>query len=189
MNFAWVLLLPFVFAAPPVNVRWERAGEPAVVVSVPAFDEKMEGCLSSGFELRYTMALRLCRRSPLWFDSCDDVRERIHLLKFDPIADQYTIILDTMKDSNPPERLSAPTLREALQTFSKVRHLALQTLTRRKVEEILGAQRRPYISVRVVCECRGERSRAVEAISTILTFGLVSLEHFDTGWNDFDLVR
>lgn len=184
-----MLLVPFLLAAPPVNVRWETASEPSVALSVGTFDESMTKCLSSGFELRYSIQLQLCRRSPLWFDTCDDVRDRIHRLHYDPIADLYTIVLDTLKDGEEPQRMSVPTLREAIQGFNRVRRLPLQSLTRRKVDEILGAKRRPYISVRVKCECRGEKSRAIEAISMILSFGLMSLEHFDSGWVDFDLVR
>ncbi len=83
----------------------------------------------SGLELRYTFRFQLCRKRSLWFDSCDKEARRIHLLKYDPISESYTVSLDTWKDNELRSVTTYTNLKDAVDPFISVKSVPLQSLT------------------------------------------------------------
>lgn len=183
------IVLPLVFAPPEAFVRWASRSNYTVTISSASYDKVMEQCLMSGLELRYTFQFQICRKRSLWFDSCEKEARRIHLLKYDPISESYRVSLDTWKDSELPSVTTYSNLQDAVDPFISVKDIPLQSLTSSAIDGLTAKKKRAYLGVRVVSDCKGEYSKTIAQISSVLSLGLVSLEHFDTGWMDFSLAE
>ena len=180
-----IALLPFLLAVPDLRVDFSDPKLEDINVRVVGKDELLDKCLKSGYMLQYDFEVRLCRRRPLWLDSCPKQRLEKHKLSFDPISGIFTLDIDRFGDSRDPGSLSFASIKDAYEGLSEVKNLSLQFLARDRFPYLEEPER--YISIRVTSECRGDFNKTLARISSFLTLGLVRVSGFDTGWLDFNL--
>ena len=179
--------LPFIFAAPAVQLELEDSALPAATVRMAGQDDLLEKCLKSGFPFEYAFKVRICKRRPLWFDTCRERRLEKHRLKFDVISGIFRLEVDRFDDNKDPAVKNYTSLSEAAGEFSAVKQLPLLFLARGRKDYLHS--RRSYLSARVSSKCLGEYSETLADISSVMTFGLVRINGFDTGWVDFTFER
>ncbi len=180
-------LLPLLFAAPEIKVDLAGSAAQQIDVRVTGKDGLLEDCVKSGLSFRYDFQVRICKRRPMWFDTCPEERVEKHALSYDPISGNYRLVIDRFGDDKQPFSKNFSSSAAAARRFSLVRNLPLLFVARGKTRYLHS--NRSYLSVRVVSECRGEYNKTVAAISSFLTLGMYRVSGFDTGWVDFKLQR
>lgn len=179
------LLVPFILAGPTPYIQWADLEQGAIKMWVQGEDPLLKKCVESGLGMRYRFKVQLCRQRAGWFARCSKVRNVIHILKFDPISENYTLAKDLLGDPENPTVLGDISLEEALSQLRKVERFDLSNIAK-EVEVELNS-RNAYLSLRIVSECRGEYNQTVADLSYLLSLGTVRLDGFDTGWLDFNL--
>ena len=182
-----VALLPFLLAAPDVQVDYSDRHFEEIDVRVVGEDELLDKCVKSGLSLQYDFEMRVCRRRLAWFDGCPEKRLERHTLSYDPISGNFRLQADRFGDHQEPRAQNYASSAEASRALAEVFKLPLQYLARGEPEYL--DSERSYVSVRVSSECHGDYNKTLARISSFLTLGLVRLSGFDTGWLDFKLYR
>jgi Domain of unknown function (DUF4390) len=177
--FAW---FAFIFAAPQPVVNW-AVGD-TLKVMVEGREELLNRCLSGGIEVRYQFNLRLCRKRSAWFDDCEDIKKEIHGLQYDPVSDNYRVTIDRLGDQADPELYTYPTLEDGLARATRIDAFPLNILS-----EALPPLPRTnyYVGIRILSDCANSFGSSLLDISYVLTFGLVKVNRFDSGWIAFNL--
>ncbi len=181
-----ILLLPAIsYSDPKVLVNWsKKRSTKKIDINLFGNDELINQCLNSGFVHQYRYELELCRRRTAWFDSCEDVRKEIHQLEFDSVSDSYKFITDRLRDKKEPIELQLQEKEEALNAMRSVKKYPLKSLNSKFPKPDISKY---YLSVRVMADCKGDRSDITKGISKVLSLGLVRVQGFNTGWLDFNL--
>lgn len=185
MKILLFAVLPFLLAVPDVLINWQDEANDTVSLVVRGKDEQLRTCLDAGLELRYFFELQLCKRRPFWLDTCQDSKELVKRVHFDPISRNYEI----------EENWSHAVAQKQEERFSKASDMlhSLRNIEVVSLRELAGESdefvnsQRSYFSVRLHSECSGEDEGAVADLSQFFSFGLVQLNGFDTGWIDFRL--
>lgn len=185
MQLLVIAYVHLVLGAPDLSIKHASADRAAVNMTVSGHDELLEQCLGSGLETRYRFEVRLCRRRSFWFDDCGDEAVVHHSVRFDPISEIYKVALDRLGDDDPPRRMSLSSRSDAIGAISAVKNLNLMKLA--KDDPRYLETPRAYLNARVVSECKGEYSKTLTGISSVLTFGLVKIDGIDSGWIRYDL--
>jgi hypothetical protein len=180
-----LLIVPAVLGAHEIAVKWSGGVRDTLNISVQAPDQFISQCLDSGLELKYRFHVRWCRRRVGWFDACEREFMEDHHVRFDPIAQQYTLVFDTHRDVEQPKTMLASSSKEAFDAVSSLRAL--------KLSKLPGAasgkydSKRSYVEVRVTAECKVEGNDILADIPYILSFGLINPSFSDSGWLAFQL--
>lgn len=183
-----LLLFPMrAAAAPELRVNWFDKSESSLKVSVTGTSDILRECIESGLEIRYKYYAKLCRKRNYWADSCSAEQIETHAIQFDPISENYRVTVDIRDDNREPLVNHRPTLEEALTALSSIDAMPLESFDNFK-DGVIGSGRE-FISVRVVSDCKGEYNKALARISYFLTFGLMRISGFSTGWVDFNLAK
>ena len=176
-----VLLVPRAEAAPRLSVAWATTQLNSVTIVLAEQGERAETCLSRGFEPRIRYRAQLCWRRMFWADSCSDQHEEYRSIQFDSVSDTYRLVRDKIGDKLEATQESVANFREAAELFSNIPELELAPLGWAKDD------RRYYLNVRAVGDCKGEYSEMVTSIPYFLSLGLVRIGSVNTGWIRFDL--
>lgn len=183
----WLGIIFILSGFPQVQVNWDTSDRTAIDIVVPGVDKILPTCLQSGLELRYRFEVQVCKRRPLWFDSCGPTRIKRHSLEYDPITQSYRLTSDWLGDRAGPITETFTTLNEASAAFQAAREVTLEFLADHSAE--LMNSRRLYLSVRIHSGCKGGYNETLARISSFLSLGLVRISGFDTGWLDFRVER
>ncbi|RME59097.1 MAG: DUF4390 domain-containing protein [Candidatus Dadabacteria bacterium] len=141
-------------------------------------------CAKSGLKVRYVYLFKLCKKRRFWFDKCKKERKHVNTLVYDAIANQYKVFSDSWEDGLPPVELVLSTLEDALKKVTAAENLSLSYIGYGRKDLLF--KKGYYINVRVISECRGERSKAIAAATRVLTLGLTGgYRGDDTGWVKF----
>ncbi len=179
-------LLAFALTLPELVVHWMAPGSfDVLAVSVRGVDQVAEQCLGSGLELKYRYELRICRRASFWYDRCGSNRVINRSVQWDPIAETFKTISDTIGDELDPKVLITEEEHVATEVLSEISPVILSELFSDDAD-LLGEPRR-YIQVRLLTQCKGVSSRTVEKLSYFLSLGMVRSNGFDSGWISFGL--
>lgn len=186
-NAILAMIAALALHAPDVVLRWATQKLPVVDVEVRGEDPGREPCLSGGLELRYRFEVRLCSRRRGWFDNCGSARIFTRSLSFDPVKESYRLETDAWSDDRAPVITNVSTLTDAVKAIAVVPDVSLDGISGEghDVKDVEGE----YLDIRVVSECKGEYSQTLSRISSFLTLGLLQVSGFDTGWNEFSLIR
>lgn len=176
---AWVQIM--MLSLQPV-VNW--VGSDAVRIVAQGREELLNRCMESGIEVRYRFDMRYCRRRSGWFDSCSDQRSEIHILQFDPISEIYRVTVDRHGDEQGPIQHTYASSDEAYSVLTEIPAVPLQFVAR---DEAVSSDANHYVGVKVVADCKDSFGSSMLDISYLITFGLVKINRFDSGWIAFNL--
>jgi len=178
---------PPMHTRPDVNLSWSSPEHTALHVELPARDSFMEQCIKSGSEGRYLYEFQLCRKRSFWPDDCLPTLQLVHSVRQEPISQSFIFVVDRIGDGAEGITTNYRKLETALQGLTRVIALPTQLLIAdaEEAERYLGP--RGYISVRVRSDCHGGYNRTLARIGYFLSFGLVKVSGFTTGWVDFEL--
>ncbi|MBX7137263.1 MAG: DUF4390 domain-containing protein [Oligoflexia bacterium] len=179
--------LPLLFAVPDLKVRWEDVKQQAIHIEVSGQNEILEDCLKGGLEVRYRYELQLCRRRTGWFHACKERKVIMQSMQLDPIAQTYSVVKDRLGDDQPQENQTVDTRAEAVGAVSMVDRISLDFLSQHQPD--FATKGDTYVGVRAFGECRGEYSELMSKIGYFITFGMVKVSAFNTGWIDFNLTK
>jgi hypothetical protein len=177
--FAWVYLW---FAVPSPVVNWASQNHDSMEIQADGSEELLNRCIEGGIEVRYRYEMRYCTKGSFWFDQCEDSWVEIKSLQYDPVKETYLIQSDLLDDKETPEKGGFSTLAEAQKALSTIQHVNIEKIARGKLNK---KTERDYIGIRVLSECRGSVGNTLLDISYYLTFGLVKVSRFDSGWVAF----
>ena len=180
-----LIVMLMLAAQPQLLMNWSGQKHQGIKVSVQSSEIVMEPCIKSGLEVRYRFEMRLCKRGKVWIDRCGETRVEARSLQYDPISEMYTVSLDRWNDNADPRVEHYMKLSDAMRSTTIVQNMPLSFMDTR--DFLQYGRDRAYVSVKVRSECRGEYSGTMERISHILSFGLIRVSGFDTGWTDFQL--
>lgn len=179
-------LLSFLLTLPELSVTWSRPGAyDAVMVSVRGFDQVSEQCFKSGLELRYRYELRVCRTASFWYDRCGSNRIIMRSSQWDPTHETFKVISDRLGDAKEPEVVTYTDPEAARRRLSLINQISLSETFATDAD--LLAERRRYLQVRLLTQCKGVSNQTVERLSYFLSLGMVRTNGFDSGWISFNL--
>lgn len=167
------------------NVFWTGNEKQAVTVYGAGLTQSVLECLDSSRQSRVRFELRVCRRSPAWFDSCRPSRSGLNTIEFDPITESYRVGSDLIGDEFEPASIGIPSRAEAVEVVLQTKTISLGYLAQEDTTVL--QERGTYIQVRATTSCRGSVNRFFANVSQILTFGMVNVVESTTDWNDFSL--
>ena len=176
-------LILLIFAFPEPRMNWVDKLTGAVRIEVPGDQELLSRCIESGLQLRFRFQFRLCRKRTGWLDGCGDDVKEVHTMQFDPASESYRVEIDRFGDADDPVATTVAGLVEARKMVAAVPDLALDDLG----GDSKSLKPRSYIGVRVVADCKGGLDSMMLELSNIVTFGLVRIDRFDSGWVAFEL--
>jgi hypothetical protein len=168
------------FASPELTVERPNPNKPTVSLEVTGKDAIVNDCLDNGQEIRYRFEMKVCDSDSFW-SSCSDKIVETHFLSWNPISNSYQMINDLHRDHKLPEGLTFDQREEALIALRTIKDLDLGKFSKAKLNS------RSYLQARAFSECRGEYSKTLEELSYYLSFGLLRLSGFSTGWKNFHL--
>jgi hypothetical protein len=179
-------ILSVLLTLPELSVSWSRpGGYDAVMVSVRGFDQVSEQCFKSGLELRYRYELRVCRTASFWYDRCGSNRIIMRSSQWDPTHETFKVITDRLGDAKGPEVVTYSDPEEARKRLSLINEVKLGETFASDAD--LLAERRRYLQVRLLTQCKGVSNQTVERLSYFLSLGMVRTNGFDSGWISFNL--
>ena len=176
---AWLL------AMKDVQVNWLDERKQVLNIQMVGGDALAGTCLKSGLELEYRYSVQICKRRPLWLDSCTKSWERSQILSYDPITIKYRLLIDTFDDRAEAETQIFESRNRALAGLRQARGMPLTSLAEKAAE--LLSNRRTYLTVRVQSNCKGDYNETLAKLSSFLSLGFVQIAGFDTGWVDFNV--
>lgn len=177
---SWVYLLLYAVPSPVAN--WVNSDRESIKIIAEGKEELLDRCIESGIEVRYRYELRYCVKGSMWFDECEDQWVEIKSIQFDPIKEIYLVESDLLDDEETPFKGSFSSLTDALQKLSSIESVNVEKIARGKYDK---NNPRGYVGIRVLSECRGSVGNTLLNISYYLTFGLVKVSRFDSGWVAF----
>ena len=178
--FAW---LYFLYQVPQPVVNWVTSGKESIDIVAEGREELLDRCVDAGIEVRYRFAMRYCTKGSFWFDDCEDEFVHIKNIRFDPIKENYSVESDSLGDNSTPEVDVFTDRSEAINKLKTLSNLRIKPLSRGR--QII--QDKDYIGIRVLSECKGSVGSTLLDMSYYLTFGLVKVSRFDSGWVAFYL--
>lgn len=171
-------------AVPQPAVSWTSESHEAVNITVQEKEGILDRCLDAGVEVRYRYEFRYCIRGTVWFGECENVWVEIKTIKFDPIKETYLVESDRLGDDDSPYKGSFSSRSDAMSKMSNVPNFSMEKLAR---GEFKHTEDRGYVEIRVTSDCKGSVGNTMLDISYYLTFGLVKISRFDSGWVPFYL--
>ncbi|NMC63745.1 MAG: hypothetical protein GYA55_11335 [SAR324 cluster bacterium] len=179
------LLLPILFMQPTLSMQWLDSNHQVVVIKVEGVDERWQQCVSSGFQARCRIEVKVCRRRKSWLDHCTDAVVLKRGIESDPVSGLVKATSDTVGDKEDPESVGYESYQEALPSLLAPFQVSLDKLAE-KEPEILR-EKKVYLSAQVVSACRGEVNLMLRRLSQFLSFGLLDLQDRSSGWIDFEI--
>lgn len=176
-------LLFIIFAFPEPRMNWSNREAGELRITLPGEQELLNRCIESGLQVSYRFKLRLCRRRAAWFDRCGDTITEIHSMQFDPISESYKVEVDRHGDASDPLSTTVATPAQARELAGRIPNLRISDLGGSTAK----LSPKSYIDVRVITDCKGGLDAAMLELSHMLTFGLVKIDRFDSGWVAFKL--
>jgi len=175
------LMLTAVGHADGPKVKWASESRDAVRIVVEGQDDFFTQCIRSGLEARMRLEVALCRRRQAWFDRCSDTVTEVHGLRYDAVADAYTVTRDRWGDAVLPVEETLNDAENALQAVAAIESEPLAPLG------WAADGRRYYLQLRAVADCKGEYNELLARIPYLLTLGLVRVNGYDSGTVTFSL--
>ncbi len=174
------------FFSPAVSsVYWsDREGGNFQILFSADLDE-LRSCLESGFEARYRIDMKLCKRRENWFDSCRDSRPVIHRVQYEAISKSFTLWKDTHGDRAQPRSETFRSLEELEVALLRTDPISLSLLARG--DQGLANHRRAYLSLFLESSCHGSFNQSLAELSYVLTFGMLNIGSERSGWKDVTL--
>ena len=183
---SYLVILTLFFAFPDIDVKWTDHNQQSLNVAVKGEDTLLEQCIKSGLAMQYRFKFKHCYSRTLFFDNCTEELVQKHKLQSDSISNSYNVNSDRYGDDVQPVSETFEDRENALENFSTINALSLSTL-RESLANKTERSKREYLSLKVESTCDGDFSKVLSKISSLLTFGIVRLNGFDTGWIDFAL--
>ncbi len=176
------LVFPLIvlFASPELTVQHSNQNPKVFSLEVSGKDEIVNDCLNNGQEIRYRFELKICDSDSFWNDCSEEIVET-HFLSWNPISNSYQMITDLHRDQRLPEGQTYDQREDALTALRAIKNLNLEQFPKIKLTS------NSYLETRAFSECRGEYSKTLEELSYYLSFGLLRLSGFSTGWKKFHL--
>ena len=144
----------------------------------------MERCLDAGVEVRYRYIMRYCTKGRFWFDNCGDNLVEVRSVRYDPLKESYTAQYDRHGDDIDPVILNITSRSEAYKILTTIPFVELEEISEGRNK---NGQDRDYLGVRIISDCRGSIGSSLLDISNLLTFGMIKINRFDSGWIAFYL--
>lgn len=179
----FLTLINIVFAAPELNINWLDKPKTQLSFSIKGKDSELESCLNNGLEMQYRYEAKLCKSRKLWYPKCPREFVETHLLSYDPVSDSYSLKVDRHRDDIEPQVIVFNSRRKALQSFYNIENVSLDFLAGGRASLLKSNKR--YLEARAFSSCKGEYSKTFSELSYYLTFGLVRIAGFNTGWNRY----
>ncbi len=180
-------LLSFILLAPEISLNWADPKLDSVEITVVSDLDDARSCISSGLEVRYRYEITLCATRNLWFNDCTAKYQVFKTVQYDAITQSYKYVHDLIGDAVEPESTTYAEMEKALRALTKVPALKLDTVAPAAYSYLKSGH--PAIGIRVSSDCKGEYNSMLVGLSRFLTFGLIRIQGFDTGWKHFDLTR
>ena len=180
-----VFLMPLLLGIFNVQVHWAAPNRDKITIVAGRQDGFITQCIQSGLQVRYNFQIELCRRRSLWLPYCAPEHIETRAVQYDPISQQYNVVLDTYHDKQAPHTIVVETAHAALLMADVVKDLSLAQLMANGAERL--DLQRSYVSVRVTSKCKGRRRGILARIPTIMSLGLINSSVSDSGWVSFDL--
>jgi len=177
------LALPIIFSTPELTVNWLTSNQRSVALVLQGEDPIIGKCLQSSLTLRYKYQLQICKRRPLWFDVCKDELELRRSVTFDPISRTYDLNSKWAYKAEEEIVQHFSSRMELLKSLQTIKAVDLNVLAENSLSFIQS--QRSYISARVSSDCKGDYNETLAELSHFLSFGLIRISGFDTGWLDF----
>lgn len=185
--WVWVMCLVFsikAVAQPDIRVNWNGNTRESLAISVDAYADIFEQCLKNGLDVRYRYKFMLCHRRDFWVDSCEDELEEVRSMHFDPISQEYEIMVDRYRDDVRPKVSQVADSEKAWELLSKIDSLTLTELGKKNTD-----LSRTFLSVKVHSDCKGEYNQTLARLSYLLSLGLLRVDGYNSGWVDFNLAK
>lgn len=199
MSFSIFALIHLIFAVPQPVVNWASSVKDTINISSEGNEPLLDKCLEAGIEVRYRFQMRYCRRGSFWFDQCQDQWDEIKTIKYDPIKESYLVQSDRIGDEIKPSQALFSSKEEAIKMLSTIENADIDKISRGEYSEYKSKLSnknnqddqedlpRTYIGIKIVSDCKGSVGSTMLDISYYLTFGLVKVSRFDSGWVAFYL--
>jgi hypothetical protein len=169
-----------------VGINWEDENFKDLQINATEDPVELQKCLDTGLRQTAIFYFQVCKHRSIWFDPCLKVEASERVLRFDPLSQSY--LLDeksTFKYQVATGQFDAAD--PAFSAFLSIKGINLQELANHSEEFRLS--KRSYASIRVMLACKGEKGDLLGEVSRLLSFGIVKLNEYDTGWVDFRLYQ
>lgn len=170
------------FSVPHPVLNWDM--KESITITAEGEEDLLDRCLEGGVEVRYRFEMRYCTQGNYWFDDCDSKVVIIKSLQFSPLKETYTLESDRLGDEGKPELTTFNEKLPALKALRTVPNLKLSVLAKSRP---VFSSPDDYVEVRIVSDCKGSVGGPLLDISHFVSFGLIKINRFDSGWLSFFL--
>ena len=179
------LFVNLIIAAPELLINWNSAEKDQFEFVVQGNDSDSDKCLSNGLETQYRFEAKICVKSSSWFENCSDELIETRFLSQDLITKDYKLVSDRHRDGHEPMVENFTKLGEAKKSFRLVELVELKTFFKSLSKSY--DKDRLFLRARLLSKCQGEISETWTRLSYYLSFGLIRIENYDSGWQNYKL--
>ena len=179
------LFVNLIIAAPELVINWNTAENDRFEFVDEGHDSSSDKCLDNGLEAQYRFEAKVCINKNAWFEDCSDELIETRFLSQDLITKDYRLVSDRHRDGSEPTVENFSKLSDAKKSLRSVESVELSTFLSSLSK---GYDRdKLYLRARLLSKCQGELSETWTRLSYYLSFGLIRIEGFDSGWQSYDL--
>ena len=166
-------------------INWNSLASDQFEFLVQGNDSDSDKCLANGLEAQYRFEAKVCIKSDSWFENCSDELIETRFLSQDLITKDYKLVSDRHRDGSEPIVENFIKLSDAKKSLRTVELVRLSTFLSSLSKGY--DPDRLYLRARLLSKCQGELSETWTRLSYYLSFGLIRIEGFDSGWQTYKL--
>ena len=204
-----VIMFFFVFAlgaaksaqSESLSVKWVANDRSTVQILAPIDSTLGRECFAAGLELEHRFLVKFCERVNKSGTVCGNTRKEVHNISYDPIQDAYRVVKDRLGDREDPRVRAHVGVEEAITDVGKVEGMPMWYVRGLSSEPVKRedetdtekngngpGHKESLLGIRIRTTCKGETNRVFVDLSYFLSFGLIDLYGYDSGWKYFDLI-